>query len=76
MFLRGNTAAQAAWYRALREIGVYSVDDIRALEDQPKVPGGDSRYASWNYGPLERFVELSVMRAMKGIAEKEKPNNE
>ena len=76
VFLRGDTTAQAAWYRALREIGAYSVDDIRALEDQPKVPGGDSRYASWNYGPLERFVELSVMRAMKGIAEKEKLDNE
>lgn len=76
MFLRGDTAAQAAWYKALRETGAYSVDDIRALEDLCKVPGGDSRYASWNYGPLERFVELSVMRAMKGIAEKENPNNE
>ena len=76
VFLRGDTAAQAAWYKALRETGAYSVDDIRALEDLCKVPGGDSRYASWNYGPLERFVELSVMRAMKGIAEKENPNNE
>lgn len=76
VFLRGDTTAQAAWYRALREIGAYSVDDIRALEDQPKVPGGDSRYASWNYGPLERFVELSVLRAMKGQTGKEKPENE
>lgn len=76
VFLRGDTTAQAAWYRALREIGAYSVDDIRALEDQPKVPGGDSRYASWNYGPLERFVELSVLRAMKGQTGKEKPDNE
>lgn len=76
VFLRGDTTAQAAWYRTLREIGAYSVDDIRALEDQPSVPGGESRYASWNYGPLERFVELSVMRAMRGLSGKEKLDNE
>lgn len=76
VFLRGDSAAQAAWYRALREIGAYSVDDIRGLEDQPKVPGGDSRYASWNYGPLERFVELSVARAMRGQSGKEQSDNE
>lgn len=76
VFLRGDTTAQAAWYRTLREIGAYSVDDIRALEDQPRVPGGESRYASWNYGPLERFLELSVMRAMRGLSGKEKLDNE
>lgn len=63
-FLRGDTAAQAAWYRTMREISVYSADDIRALEDLGKVPGGASRYASWNYGPLEKFDELSVIRAL------------
>lgn len=63
-FLRGDTAAQAAWYKAMRECGAYDVDEIRGLEDLPSVPGGKSRYASWNYGPLERFEELSVMRAV------------
>lgn len=67
--LRGDTAAQSAWYRAMREIGVYSADDIRALEDLPDVPGGQTRYASWNYGPLEQFAELSVLRAMGGKTE-------
>ena len=63
VFLRGDTAAQAAWYKALREVGAYSVDDIRALEDLPNVPGGGGRYASWNYGPLETWGELSALRA-------------
>ena len=63
-FLRGDTAAQAAWYKAMREIGVYSADDILALEDREPVPGGEGRYASWNYGPLSRWEELSVVRAM------------
>lgn len=64
--LRGDTAAQAAWYKTMREIGAYSVDDIRALEDLEAVPGGDSRYASLNYVPLADFSELSRLRATQG----------
>lgn len=74
VFLRGDTAAQAQWYRTLREIGAYSVDDILALEDMPKVPGGGTRYASWNYGPLELFEMLSVIRALGGKMDEEEPS--
>ena len=73
VFLRGDTAAQTAHYRGMREIGVYSVNDILALEDRPKVPGGDVRYASWNYGPLDDFARLSIIRALGGT-EKELEN--
>lgn len=66
VFLKGDTTAQANWYRTMREIGAYNVDDIRGLEDLPGVPGGQTRYASWNYGPLEDFVRLSIIRAMGG----------
>lgn len=76
VFLRGDTAAQATWYRTMREIGPYSVNDILALEDLPSVPGGDARYASWNYGPLEQFVELSVLRALNGKKEEKKERGE
>lgn len=71
VFLKGDTAAQANWYRTMREIGPYSVDDVRAYEDLPKVPGGSTRLASWNYGPLDDFARLSVMRALGADAPKE-----
>ncbi len=64
VYLRGDTAAQASWYKSMRECGVYSTDDIRGLEDLGEVPGGDGRYASWNYGPLDKWSELSVIRAL------------
>ena len=67
--LRGDTAAQVAQYKAMREIGAYSVNTILGLEDMERVPGGDSRYASLNYVPLELFKELSLLRALPGRKE-------
>ena len=64
VFLRGDTTAQAAWMRVMREVGAYNVNEIRALDDLGKVPGGESRYASWNFGPLADFERLSAMRAL------------
>lgn len=64
--LRGDTAARGAWYRTMREIGAYSVNDIRSYEDLEDVSGGDTRQASLNYVPLEMFEELSKARNMGG----------
>lgn len=60
--LRGDFASRGTWYKDMREIGAFSVDDIRALEDMPSVDGGHTRYASLNYVPLELFEELSKNR--------------
>jgi HK97 family phage portal protein len=38
--LRGDSVARAQWYRTMREIGVFNVDEIRELEDRPPVPNG------------------------------------
>lgn len=64
VFLKGDTTAQAAYYRAMREIGALNADEIRGLEDRGMIPGGDVYYASWNYGPLDDFARLSVIRAL------------
>ena len=60
--LRGDYSAQATWYQKMSDIGVYSVDDIRDLEDMTSVPGGSARKASLNYVPLEDWPELSKRR--------------
>lgn len=60
--LRGDTASRIAWYKGMREIGAYSVNDILEKEDEPAVPGGDARLASLNYVPLESFEALSLAR--------------
>lgn len=76
VFLQGDTQAQAAWLRAHREMGSYNADEIRALDDRPPIPGGQTYYASWNYGPLDQFAELSVLRAMQGREAGEKKGGE
>lgn len=61
--LRGDTSARADWYQTLIDAGVFSVNDILALEDMPDVPGGEHRRASLNYVPLADWAELSRVRA-------------
>ncbi len=53
--LRGDTKSRVTWYRGMRDVGAYSVDDIRAYEDLPDVPGGDLRIAPLNSIPLEQM---------------------
>lgn len=64
--LRGDFSSRGAWYRAMRDIGGFSVNDILALEDMPDVEGGDERYASLSYVPLALWRELSLNRNKGG----------
>lgn len=69
VFLKGDTAAQAAWLQAMRILGAYNADEIRALDDRPAIPGGDAYYASLNYVPQELWPILSLIRALGAQAE-------
>lgn len=60
--LRSNDEARANYYRAMKDVGAYSVNDILALEDLPGVAGGHLHQASLNYVPLEIWEELSKLR--------------
>ena len=61
--LRGDTAARGNWYQTMLQNGPFSVNDVRALEDLPDIPGGDEHRASLNYVPLSMWPELSRLRA-------------
>lgn len=50
--LRGDSAARAAFYRVMREVGAFSANDIRDLEDRPPVDGGDTYLEPMNSRPL------------------------
>lgn len=52
--LRADAAARSAYYKAMREMGVFSVDDIRALENENPIggPEGNERVRPANMVPL------------------------
>ncbi len=50
--LRGDQKARWESYQIARNAGVLSVNEIRALEDMPPIPNGDSRIQPLNMGPL------------------------
>lgn len=60
--LRGDTTSRGTWYKTMREVGAFSVNDILQLEDMPDVEGGDEHQASLNYVPLRLWSELSINR--------------
>ncbi|MGW4757750.1 phage portal protein [Streptomyces chartreusis] len=52
--LRGDSAARATFYRAMRDVGAYSANDILDLEDKPPLEGaeGDLRLQPMYMAPL------------------------
>ncbi len=57
--LRGDVAARSAFYTAMRNIGVYSANDIREKEDDNPIEdgGGDTYLVQTSYAPLEMIAE-------------------
>lgn len=49
---RGDSQQRAQFYAQMWQLGVFSTNDIRRLEDLPPVPGGDARYVALNFGEL------------------------
>lgn len=50
--LRGDSAARSAFYRSMWDIGAFSTNEIRELEEKPPVEGGDVHYRPLNMGAL------------------------
>lgn len=52
--LRGDSAARGEFYRTMREIGAFNVDQILALENLPPLPdgAGTGHIQPLNFGPL------------------------
>jgi HK97 family phage portal protein len=50
--LRGDSAARAAFYRVMREVGAYNANEIRDQEDLPPIDGGEIYLQPTNLAPL------------------------
>lgn len=65
--LRGDSQARAEFYRTMWELGVFSTNEIRELEDRSPVPDGDVRYRPLNMGFLG--VQAQDTPAATGVAQ-------
>lgn len=54
---RADTATRKDWYKELFYIGVFSPNDIRALEDLPAYEGGDKYYIPVNMTPHDQPIQ-------------------
>jgi len=55
--LRGDAAARAAFYRTMTDIGAYSINEVRALEDDNGIgDAGDVRFVQVNRQTLENAM--------------------
>lgn len=50
--MRGDSVSRAAFYATMRNVGAFSANDIRELEDLPPVSGGATRLQPLNMAPL------------------------
>lgn len=55
--LRGDSTTRANFYDKMRSMGVYNINEIRALEDMPSIgEKGETRLIGANSVPLERLL--------------------
>ena len=57
--MRGDSAARAAFYRQMWELGAFSTNDILAAEQRQPVEGGERRWRPLNFAPLDE-VDVTV----------------
>lgn len=72
--LRGDLATRGEWYTKMRNLGVYSADDIRALEDMNPLgseQGGDKYLVQLNQTTLEKIGEESQQQQQPAPADPE-----
>jgi HK97 family phage portal protein len=51
--LRANTADRAAFYNGMLDRGVFSINEVRAMEDRDPIEGGDIHLVPLNYQNLK-----------------------
>lgn len=67
--LRGNTAARTTFFTAMLDRGVFSVNDVRELEDlNPIGPDGDKRFVQSNMQLLAQAGEETAAPELQAVA--------
>jgi HK97 family phage portal protein len=54
--LRADIKAKGEFYRLMTDIGVYSINEVRELEDKNAIEGGDEHYVQLNKIPIDKIT--------------------
>lgn len=80
--MRADSASRAEFYNSMWQIGVYSINDIRRMEDENPVQNGDLRFVQLNMTTLDRAANqgttepASAMRQVVLDAQERMDNKE
>lgn len=70
MILRADTKTRAEFYKTMLDKGVYSINEVRELEERNAIEGGDTHRVDLNHVSLEIADEYQLARAgLKGGGE-------
>ena len=53
--LRGDSAARANYYKEMLQTGVFSINEVRRLEDLNPIEGGNSHLVPLNFTTLDNI---------------------
>jgi len=71
--LRGDSQARAEFYQARMQTGSITPNEIRALENDNPVPGGDMPFIPLNMIPLQQAKGLSIDQRARLLAAEAEP---
>lgn len=76
--LRGDTTARLAWYKGMKEMGVYNINEVRDYEDLEGIGNlGDVRTIGPNATSLEKAIQgTTAAEAMPNPISEEEENND
>ncbi len=72
--LRGDSTNRAAYYEKMINLGIYSINEVRELEDKDKIKNGDKHYMSLNYIDIDLMNEYQKQKVK--IKDEKKENME
>jgi HK97 family phage portal protein len=55
--MRGDSAAQAEYWRTMVTNGIYSPNDVLELQERNGYPGGDNRFMQLNMAPVSKILD-------------------
>jgi hypothetical protein len=66
-FLRADSVARAQLYKVLAENGLRTRNELRALDNEPPLPGGDDLTVQVNLLPIQLLGQVAKVPAEKPI---------